>query len=160
MKCFPFDCHTEYLREDETPFQDTPAEIQRRPIAFERIPSTIDAILSLADTIGHDALDKSAQRVINDYFGTRIRSEWDLPISQFGGQPLAYQSHKNMVCPNPKCPASRLEDPYGETQAEFLMKEMALVHWKDEPVLEEHCFQLLYFVCCTCFSLRADYRCS
>jgi hypothetical protein len=156
---FAFDCHTEHLQADETPFQDAPQEVERRTITISRIPTTIDALLSLADIIGHDEIDESARNTLREYLGDEVRSGWDLPISQFGGAPLAYQGHRDVVCPNPKCPASRLEHPYGELVRPYLMKEMALIHWKDEPVLSEHCFQLLYNVCCICFSIRAEYRC-
>jgi hypothetical protein len=158
IKCFPFDLHTEYLQKDETPFRADLVEIPRRPIAFDSIPSTVDAILSLADMIGHDALDKSARKTLNTYFGKRTEP-WDYPMSQFGGQPLVYQDHQNKVCPNPKCPANKLSHPYADSEIAYLMKEMALIHWTDEPVLEEHCFQLLYSICGICFSIRAEYRC-
>jgi hypothetical protein len=160
MTCFPFDHQTECLNVDETPFGDAPQELERRSIHLERIPATIDALLSLTHVIGYDQLDRPAKAALNQYLGTRVRTDWDLPISQFGGQPLAYQGHSNMVCPNTKCPASKLQHPYGELETMYLMKEMALIHWEDEPVLAKHCFQLLYYVCGICFSMRAEYRCS
>ena len=49
MSCFEFDVYTESLEEDETPFRNSPEELPRRKIFFERIPSTIDALLSLED---------------------------------------------------------------------------------------------------------------
>jgi hypothetical protein len=158
IKCFKDLVET--LEEDETPFQDSPRELPRRAIGFEAIPSTILGLLLLEGNIGLDAMDKPARQAINDYYETTITSTWDLPFSQLGGQPLIYQGHRSAVCPNPKCPASRLEHPYGEYETRFLMKEMAVVHHDHEPELAKHCFQLLYYVCGICFSMRAEYRCS
>jgi hypothetical protein len=44
--------------------------------------------------------------------------------------------------------------------APFLMKEMAIIHYDNEPELAKHYFQLLYYICGICFSMRAEYRCS
>jgi hypothetical protein len=159
MTCFTFDAGMDPLKEDETPFGDSPAELPLRRIAFERIPSKVDAILSLADIVGLDALDQDARKTIDDYFEKPVTSGWDMPFSQFGGQPLLYQGHWNAKCPNPKCPASRIEHPYGEKVVHYLMKEMALVHFDHEPELAKACFQLLYYICGVCFSIRAEYRC-
>jgi hypothetical protein len=160
VKTFPFDHETDFLKADETPFQNASAEVERRPIAMTRVPTTIDALLSLADVIGHDELDEGAKRTLDAYLGEKVTTDWDLPISQFGGTPLPNQGHRNRVCPNSKCLASKLEHPYGDWEQSFLMKEMALIDWKGEPILSEHCFQLLYTVCPICFSIRAEYRCS
>ena len=161
INCFPFvDSQVDYLQENESPFQDSPEEVERRPISLSRIPSTIEALLSLSDVVGFDEFDKPAQTTLKQFFKTKIRSDGDLPISQFGGSPLVNQGHGNNVCPNLKCPASTLNHPYGEMTAMFLMKELALIHWKDEPALTQHCIQLLYSVCGICFSLQAEYRCS
>jgi len=155
-----FDDLTDYLTAEETPFQDPSNKVERRSIALSPIPSTVDALLSLADVVGLDALDDSARKTLDAYLGEEVTSEWDLPISQLGGAPLAYQGHRNLVCPNPKCPANRLKHPYGELEVPFLMKDLAMIHQTDEPVLAAHCFQLLYSVCGICFSIRAEYRCS
>ena len=157
---FAFDSDSEDLLEDETPFVDSPNELPRREIAFERIPSTIDALLSLEDIVGLDELDPAARRAIDGYYGEPMTSGWNLSLSQFGGQPLPYQGHKHLVCPNSKCPTAQLSYPYGDSNFRYLMKEMALIHFDDEPELKKHCFQLLYSVCPVCFSLRAGYRCS
>lgn len=160
MTCFPLDSSSEALKANETPFSDWPLELERRWIRLERVPSTIDGLLSLADAVGYEQLDRAAKAALKKYIGRELQTDWDLPLSQFGGQPLPYQEHKSMVCPNKKCPASKLEHPYGELQRMYLMKEMALIHWEDEPALAKHCFQLLYSVCGVCFSMRAEYRCS
>ena len=73
---------------------------------------------------------------------------------------MIYQGHQNEVCPNPKCPAGRLEHPYGDFETRFLMKEMAVIHHDYEPELAKEYFQLLYSICGICFSIRAEYRCS
>jgi hypothetical protein len=159
MTCFDFDSHTDPLRQGETPFRDSPDELPRRKIDFERIPSTVDALLSLENAVGLDALDLPARKAIDKYYRKRVKSNWDLPFSQFGGQPIIYQPHRNVVCPNPKCPASRLQHPYGELEMPYLMKEMALIHFDHEPELAKHCFQLLYHVCGICFGIRVEYRC-
>jgi hypothetical protein len=157
---FKFDFQTDFVQADESPFGDAPPdELERRPIAFHRIPTTIDALLTLADMIGTEELDESARIALQEYLGEEVRSDWNLPISQFGGTALGYQGHRNMVCPNSKCPASGLKHPYGELVQQYLMKEMALIHWKDEPILSKVCFQLVYHVCAICFSIRAEYRC-
>ncbi|MDB5335406.1 MAG: hypothetical protein JWN70_1025 [Planctomycetaceae bacterium] len=160
LKCFPFDHHSDYLEEGETPFPDAPLEMPRRPIALQRIPSTLDALASLANVIGLNELDKPARVALDQSLSTKLSTDWDLPFSQFGGQPLVSPRRGDMVCPNPKCPANELTHPYGEMQRPYLMKEMALIQWRDEPILAEHCFQLLYFICGICFSMRAEYRCS
>jgi hypothetical protein len=159
MTCFAFGRSSDPLKEDETPFLDSPNELPLRRIDFERIPSRIDAILSLADIVGVDALDRDARNTIDAYLDKTVSSGWDIPFSQFGGQPLVYQGHRNAMCPNPKCPASRLKHPYGELVVPYLMKELAVIHHDHEPELTKAYFQLLYYICSVCFSIRAEYRC-
>jgi hypothetical protein len=43
------------------------------------------------------------------------------------------ERHENTVCPNPQCPARKLDYRCGESQEEYLMR--ALAHIEDEPVL-------------------------
>jgi hypothetical protein len=160
MQTFVFDQHNEALKADETPFGEAPVELARRPKALTRIPTTIDALLSLADEIGIDECDKSGRQTLSEFLNHKVESDWDLPISQLGGMPLPNQGHSDRVCPNAKCPASTLEHPYGELVRPYLMKELALIHWRDEPILASACFQLLYLVCGICFSIRAEYHCS
>jgi hypothetical protein len=160
VKCFEFDQHTDGLSEGESPFEEAANELPQRNIAFERIPSMLDALLSLEECIGLEALDAAARRALNEFYGREVTSTWDLPFSQFGGQPLVYQRRSNRACPNPKCPASRLEHPYGEMEIPFLMKELAVIHHDNEPVLAEHCFQVRYVACALCFSIRGEYRAS
>jgi hypothetical protein len=160
LQCFPFDGCTEYQMPGESPFEDSPVALPQRKIAWERIPSTIEALLTLGDCVGLDALDAPARGTIDAYYKRSMTSGWDLPFSQFGGQPLFYQGHSNRVCPNPKCPADQLEHPYGEMDVPYLMKEMAVIHHDNEPERAKHYFQLLYYICGICFSMRAEYRCS
>jgi hypothetical protein len=145
---------------DESPFQDAPIQLPQRKIAFEQIPSILEALLLLEEIVGLETLDAPARAAINDFYGEEIASTWSLPFSQFGGQPLLYQRRRNLVCPNAKCPASKLEHPYGEMELPYLMKELAVIHYDNEPILAKHCFQLRYVVCGICFSIRAEYRCS
>jgi hypothetical protein len=158
--CFPFGPATERLRGDESPFVDSPLELPRRSIRFEPIPSQIDAVISLEDIVGLEELDQEARKILNHYYGRIIDSTWEMPFSVFGGPLMLYQGHQNKVCPNPECPANKLEHPYGELEVDYLMKEMALVHVDAEPELEKHYFQVVYYVCCVCFSIHAEYRCS
>jgi hypothetical protein len=158
VKCFPFDNHSETLEEYETPFLDNPLELARRPIKLQPISSTLDALISLADVVGYEQLDQSAREMLTQEIGRDVDSDYELPMSQFGGSPFV--RHRNMICPNPKCPASELTHPYGELETPYLMKELALIHWNEEPSLAEACFQLVYYVCGICFSMRCEYRSS
>lgn len=160
VRCFPFDGGTEYLMEDESPFMETPEVLERRPISLVRIPTTIDALFTLADAIEPDQFDPSATQALKKYFGKTERTyEW-FPISQLGGLPLIGKRHRNHACPNPKCLANQLSGSGGELYEPYLMKELAIIHWKDEPALAAECFRLLYYACGICFSLRAEYHCS
>jgi hypothetical protein len=158
--CFPFGPGTEMLFSDESPFADAPQDLPRRPFGFEPIPSRIDALITLQDIVGLEELDQDARATLDGYYGQEIISGWDMPFSVFGGPLMLFQGHQDKVCPNPKCPASALEHPFGELQRDFLMKEMALIHVDAEPELEKHYFQVVYYICCVCFSIRVEYRCS
>jgi hypothetical protein len=159
LTCLPFDYHSHPIECDDSPYQNAPNELPSRRIGFERIPSTIDAILTLKDDVGFDTLDSSARQTLTEYYGEEVRN-WNLIFSQLGGQFLLYQGHPNRVCPNPKCPASKLKHPYGELEVDYLMKELAMLFLNDIPELEKEFFQLVYYVCCTCFSIRAEYQCT
>ena len=163
LKCYPFTRTMDTLGEGESPFCDSPSELERRSVSLERIPTAVEALLNLADNVGFDGFDKPAQSILMKYlkqYKNKYASWDDLSISQFGGQWHEYQSHGNMVCPNPKCPASKLECSVLESDAQYWMKEMALIDWRDEPVLAEHYFLLLYYVCGVCFSVSAHYSCT
>jgi len=160
IKCFEFDGHTDRLEEGESPFEESPDELPQRKIVFEPVPSTLDALLMLEECIGLEMLDPAARQAINGFYGREITSGGDLRFSQLGGQPLLCQSRRNLVCPDVKCPASKLEHPYGEMEIPYLMKELAVIHYDNEPVLAEHCFQLRYVACAICFSIRGEYRCT
>lgn len=155
----PFDARTVKCYSDESPFVDAPLELVRRPISFEPISSQIDALITLQDIVGLDQLDQEARTLLNSFYGRAIDSGWDMPFSMFGGAMKLYQGHQNKLCPNPSCPASKLGVPIGELEADYLMKEMALIDVDAEPELEKHYFQIVYYVCCVCFSIRAEYRC-
>lgn len=162
IECFPFDEYSECLGKDESPFVDAPIELDSWFLGFERVPTTVDAVLSLSNVIGLAVLDSAARGQINEFYRQEMDDVWDLPFSQLGGEPMFYQRRRDRVCPNLKCPASKLTPPYGvdDFYGNFLMKELALIHWKDTPILEEHCFQMLYYVCAICASIRGEYRCS
>jgi hypothetical protein len=160
IKCLPFPPYTDHLQPGESPFQNAPQVLEQRPLALKQIPSPVHALLSLIDVIGLDELDSAGRKVIDEYYGEQITSDWDMPISQFGGLPLPNQGHQNNVCPNQRCPANKLEHPYGELMEQYLMKELALITGTEEPILDEHCFQILYSICAVCYSLQAEYRCS
>jgi hypothetical protein len=145
---------------DESPFAEMPAELDRRRIAFARIPSPVDGILTLEDTIRFEWLDAAAVKVLHEYYGRPIKSTWDMPFSQFGGQPLFTQGHQQIVCPNQKCPASKLEHPYPDLDRDFLMKELAVVEGDADPELQKAYSQIAYHICCTCFAIHSQYRCS
>lgn len=160
MRCFPFDTHSEPLEEDETPFASIPEERPALPLSLERMATTFDALLSLSDVVSFEDFDDDARNALAAYLGKPVDSTWDVTLSQIGGVPLAYQSLREIPCPNPKCPASRLTHPYGEFQRPYLMKDLALVHHDDDPDLDGVCFQLLYSICGLCFSIRGEYRCT
>ena len=161
IRCFPFDSSDDRLEEDETPFgEEAPREAPLQPIELERLPTTIDALLTLSGDIGYSHLDEPAQRTLRKYYGQKIDWHPDLAISQVGGLPLIYQGRRDIPCPNKKCPASKLEHPYGEFVRPYLMKDLAVVHYADDPYLEQVYFQFAYVICRVCFSLRAYYRCT
>lgn len=160
VACIKLDGAADKLEPGESPFGDAPEVLDRRQLAVTEVPSTVDALLSLVYVVGYEALDTNAKGILNEYLSVSVTSDWDMPFSQIGGTPLASQGHWNKVCPNRKCPASKIEHPYGDMQTKYLMKELGLIHWKEEPVLAEYYFELLYYVCTVCFSIRAEYRCS
>lgn len=159
IKCLPFDMYSDCLNAGESPFGDAPAVLPRRRMGIKRLPTTIDALVSLASVIGFEALDRPSKFALRTFYQTDIRTNDDLPISQLGGQLITYQGHRSLNCPNLKCPAGKMEHPYGELELPYLMKDLALIHWQDEPALAPHCFQLKYSICIVCFSLRAQYEC-
>src|SRR5262245_4744356 len=124
IECFKLDRHSDLLGEDESPYEEAPHELPRNELTFKPIPYTIDALLSLEYIVGLENLDPAARKIIDEYYGREIRSTWDLPFSQFGGEPLVCQGRRQQVCPNRACPASRLRHPYGESQIPYLMKEL------------------------------------
>lgn len=158
LKCLPFDSYADPLP-DETLFADVPSTLERRGLKLERIPSTIDAIASLADEIGVMSLDDPAQKSLADYCGTENLRDWDLPMSQLGGSPRLGLAHRDYECPNPKCPASDNNPVVHPFFKRFFMKELALIHWCEEPILAKHCFQLMYHICGICFAIRCHYDC-
>lgn len=161
IRCFPFDSHDNALEEDESPFGDEiPQESPLQAIELERMPTTIDALLCLSDEIPYDDLDEAAQRALGKYLGGKVSSGWDLVLSQVGGRPMIYQRRRDIPCPNGKCPASKLEVPYGESERRYLMKDLAVVHDTEDPHLDQICFQIVYSICRVCFSIRAEYRCT
>jgi hypothetical protein len=154
IQCFTPDA------DGESPFKEFPLELEQRRIAFLKIPSIVDGILTLEDLVGFDRLDQDAVRELNRYYGRRISSTWDMPFSQIGGQPLMTQGHRQIVCPNQRCPASKLEHPYGELQYDFLMKELAVIGRDCGSDFEKVYSQVAYHICCTCLTIHAQYRCS
>ena len=48
----------------DSPFEEVATPLERRRISFERIPSQIDGILTLGDTIGFRNLDEAAQNTL------------------------------------------------------------------------------------------------
>jgi hypothetical protein len=146
--------------DEENPFDDVPAEFERRSIEFEQIPDVVDALMSWTDDIGFDSLDSRSGRILSKYIGTKVSSDWDLPISQFGGMPLFFQSHQEEVCPNPRCAATELEHPYSFSDRWLLMKELALVHEEDAKLREESQHtQIAFHICWLCQTVHAQYRC-
>ena len=161
IRCFPFDSYDNTVEEDESPFdEDIPQESPLQAIELERIPTTIDALLCLSDEIEIADLDGSALRALGQYLGGNVNSGWDLVLSQVGGRPMIYQRRRDLVCPNGKCPAHKLEAPYGQSQRRYLMKDLAVVHETEDPHLNQICFQMVYYICRVCFSIRAEYRCA
>jgi hypothetical protein len=83
-----------------------------------------------------------------------------LHVSQFGGKLHLSQRHNNYVCPNKKCPVSKLTHPYGELEVDYLMKELAVIDIDGNEELTKHYFQIAYYICWVCSSIRAQYGCS
>jgi hypothetical protein len=114
----------------------------------------------MAADVGWDYLDASAKGALDTYYGRKVSSYFDLDHSQLGGLPIPYQGIPNRVCPNEKCPASGLQYPYGDSCFDLLMKMLAIVGPAAEPELEKEHFQLAYYICSVCFSIRGEYRCT
>lgn len=145
---------------EESPFREPPDELPRRSILLERIPSVLEGLLAFADDADVESLDGDARRMLNDYLGSKIDSMWDLQFSQFGGQPILAQSHQEIVCPNPDCPAHSIEHPYAERERRFLMKELAVVEDDVKLAAEPFYAQIAFHICCVCRVVHAQYRCS
>lgn len=156
LTCFKFDGYTDYLELDESPFEDAPSQLKQRSIVFEDIPTTLAALLAYEQVKDFSDFDDQAKSILNDFYGRELYSTWQLPFSQIGGTPLLYQRHQNAACPNRECPARSIRSP----NSDYYMQELAVIHHDDEPVLDEHCIQLLYYICGICASMRAEYRCS
>ncbi len=148
------------ISNEESPFEDFPTEFPRRRVALSQVPSTIDGLLTLEDTVGFVRLDRPAIQALSAYYRRPIRSGGELPFSQFGGQPLVCQGHRQIVCPNPKCPAHQLQHPFGELEYDFLMKELAVVCRDASPYFDAAYAQIVYHICCTCLAIHAEYRCT
>jgi hypothetical protein len=158
IRTFEFDNQTDFLRAGETPFDDAPDEMTRQPIALKRIPTTIDALLSLAKSLGVDEIDSAGMTALREYFDEEDVFDWNLSISQIGGSTSAKSGFSSLTCPNPKCPANSLKYPFGEHDQPYLMKDLALIHWDGHPILGPHCFEISYSVCGICFSIRSQCR--
>lgn len=156
VKCFPFDWAVDYLEEDETPFAEASNELPERTIAFDVIPANVETLLDDEDNF--ESFDEHSRTTLEKWYGKELRSSWSLPFSQLGGQPLIVQRHTNLACPNSECPAHSLLDDES-TEDEYFMQELAVVHHDHEPVLAQHCFQILYYVCGICGAIRGEYRC-
>ena len=145
---------------EQNPFREAPAQFVRQPIRLEPIPIVVEGLISLAEEIGVQRLDDEARRILSRYVGKTVSSNWDLPFSQFGGLPLVSQGHREVVCPNPTCFASRLVHPYPSFDRRFLMRELAVV--TSEPPLDSQSFhyaQIAVHICLHCASIHSEYRC-
>lgn len=151
---------TDYCRPGESLFEDSPDELPRRRIGLERMPSTVDAAISLASNVGVQHIDDEGRKLLDKYCAGLDRLSNDLPFSQFGGEPRQFQGWRNHVCPNPDCPASKLEHPYADIEAQYLMKILASIYVDAEPELKKGWYQIAYYGCRICFSMLAEYRCT
>lgn len=160
LTVFQPDHYWDHLTQDESPHADSPNILPSRRIGFQKINSTVDGLRTLADTIGLDRLDKEGIALLSAHYGQPLFSPSQLPYSQLGGGLVFLQGHRNLTCPNKRCPASKLEHPFGDLQVDFLMKELATISLDAEPVLEASYFQIDYHICWVCFSIRAQYACT
>ena len=146
--------------EDESPYEEFSPDLLRRAISFEPLPSDIDGLLTLFDCVGFREIDQPAIKRLGKFFRRRIKSESDLNVSQFGGQPLFYQGHSNFVCPNPSCPANKLQYPFGDFQIDLVMKELAVITRDAADEFAATYTQIACHACPICAAIRADYRCT
>lgn len=160
LTTFPPDHYWDHLTQDESPYADAPSELPKRQIGFQTIPSTIDGLRTIAEVTGIDCLDAEGVSQLSDHYGVPVNLTCDLPYSQIGGGLILLQGHQNLTCPNRKCPASKLEHPFGDYVVHYLMKELATIYIDAEPLLQEHYFQINYHICWVCFSIRAHYSCT
>lgn len=156
IRCLP----QQPISSEGSPLADLPSEFPRRPVQCEPIPSVVDGLLTLVDGIGFGALDEKAKRQVRRFYRRKIDSPWDLPFSQFGGQPKFVQGHWDITCPNPRCAASRIEVAFDVRTRALLMKELAVVDGHGMPEIRSAYAQIAYHICCLCHAIHAQYRCS
>jgi len=145
---------------EQNPFREAPSQFNCKPINLRPIPTVVEALIALAEDVGVARLDDDARSVLSQYIGQDVNSNWDLPFSQFGGLPLVMQGRREIVCPNPKCFASRLTHPYPSFDRRFLMRELAVV--TKDALLDEQAFdhaQIAVHICLHCVTLHSEYRC-
>lgn len=150
IHCHSFDRSHEYCDEDETPFADAPQILPRRPLKLTPVPSAVDGIVQLCKTLGWSRIDQDARRILNSYLQMSVLRS-DVSFSQIGGSSRKYQGDRHAECPNPKCELN------GQDES---MRELAMIHWPEEPVLAHERFQLVYMVCIHCFALTGYYQCA
>jgi hypothetical protein len=122
------------------------------------IPRDVENAILLSYGLGNEWLRREDRTVLREYFRNGPRDNPEIRHSQFGGIPILVQGHRQIECPNPRCPTRRWGHPIVRNERYYQMKELAVIDQDSGFEMETHWAQVAFHICWGCHTIHGQYR--
>jgi hypothetical protein len=149
---------TERQSSEESPFANVPPQLPRRPLFLQAIPSPIENLIALSESLGFGWLRSQDRTILARYFGKPSKHFPGPRRSQFGGLPVLQQGHEDIPCPNARCPTHKWGHPIIRNKRYYYLKELAVIDGDAGLDMETHFAQIVFRICWACHLVHGKYQ--